>query len=80
MDLPDDTGIDGELVALGPNGRPDFTLLENFPPPNRAFFYYIFDILIHRQRNLIDFPLSQRRTILSSVVEPGEHVALFLSV
>src|ERR1700733_5301010 len=29
-DLPDGTVIDGELVALGPDGRPDFNLLKNF--------------------------------------------------
>jgi ATP-dependent DNA ligase len=29
-DLPHDTVIDGELVALAPDGRPDFNLLQNF--------------------------------------------------
>src|ERR1700733_6170479 len=28
--LPDGTVIDGDLVALGPDGRPDFNLLQNF--------------------------------------------------
>jgi ATP-dependent DNA ligase len=35
-DLPDDTVIDGELVAVGPDGRTDFNLLQNFAPQNRA--------------------------------------------
>jgi ATP dependent DNA ligase domain len=30
QDLPNKTVIDGELVALGPDGRPDFHLLQNF--------------------------------------------------
>jgi ATP-dependent DNA ligase len=30
QDLPDETVIDGELVGLGPDGRPDFHLL-HFP-------------------------------------------------
>lgn len=28
--LPDDTVVDGELVALAPDGGPDFNLLQNF--------------------------------------------------
>jgi ATP-dependent DNA ligase len=75
-DLPDDTVIDGELMALGPDGRPDFNLLQNFRSAESRIVYYAFDILIHRQRNLTHLPLSERRAIMSSVVEPGEHVAL----
>jgi ATP-dependent DNA ligase len=46
-------------------------------PRESRVVYYAFDILIHKQRNLTDLPLSERRAILSRVVEPGEHVALF---
>jgi ATP-dependent DNA ligase len=75
-DLPDDTVIDGELVALGHDGRPDFSLLQNFRSAESRIVYYAFDILIHRRRTLIELPLSERRAIMSSVVEPCEHVAL----
>jgi DNA ligase D-like protein (predicted ligase) len=75
-DLPDETVIDGELVALGPDGRPDFNLLQNLRSAESRIVYYAFDILVHRQRNLIELPLSERRAILSSVIEPGDHVAL----
>jgi ATP-dependent DNA ligase len=75
-DLPDDTVIDGELVALGPDGRPDFNLLQNFRSAESRIIYFAFDILIHRQRNLTQLPLSERRAILSSVIEAGDHVAL----
>jgi len=33
-------------------------------------------ILVHRQRDLTPLPPSERRAILSSVIEPGDHVAL----
>src|ERR1700691_5599154 len=69
-DLPDDTVIDGELVALGPDGRPDFNLLQNFRSAESRIIYYAFDILIHNKRNLTELPLSERRSILSSVIEP----------
>lgn len=74
--LPDETVIDGELVALGPDGRPDFNLLQNFRSAESRVVYYAFDILIHEQRNLTQLPLLERRAILSSVVEPSEHVTL----
>jgi DNA ligase D-like protein (predicted ligase) len=75
-DLPKGTVIDGELVALGPHGGPDFNLLQNFRSAESRIIYYAFDILIHKNRDLTGLPLSERRTILDTVVEPGEHVAL----
>jgi len=75
-DLPEGTVIDGELVALGPDGRPDFNLLQNFRSAESRIIYYAFDILIHRNCDLTKLPLSERRAILGTVIEPGEHVAL----
>ena len=74
--LPNETVIDGELVALGPDGRPDFNLLQNFRSAESRIVYFAFDILISEGRRLTKLPLSERRAILASVVEPGEHVAL----
>jgi ATP-dependent DNA ligase len=74
--LPDDTVIDGELVALGLDGRPDFNLLQNFRSAESRIHYYASDILIHKGRRLTELPLSERRAILSTVIKPGEHVAL----
>jgi ATP-dependent DNA ligase len=49
-DLPDETLIDGELLALGPGGKPSFNLL-------RTSVYYAFDILFLHRR-----PCSARMT------------------
>src|ERR1700722_9843413 len=76
QDLPADTVIDGELVALGPDGRPDFNLLQNFRSAESRILYYAFDILIHKGRDLTKLPLSERRAVLEAVINPGEHVAL----
>jgi ATP-dependent DNA ligase len=75
-DLPDEIVIDGEVVAIGRDGRPDFNLLQNFRSAESRIHYYAFDILIHDGRRITELPLSERREILSSVIEPGEHVAL----
>jgi DNA ligase D-like protein (predicted ligase) len=74
--LPEDTVIDGEVVAIGPDGLPDFNLLQNFRSAESRIIYYAFDILTHNGRRITELSLSERRGILSSVIEPREHVAI----
>src|SRR5665213_2024578 len=75
--LPEGTVIDGELVALGPNGHPDFSLLQSFRSAEPQIFYYAFDILVHKNRDLIGLPLAERRAMLQSVIKPNEHVRIY---
>jgi ATP-dependent DNA ligase len=63
-DLPEGTVIDGELVALGPHGRPDFNLLQNFRSAESRIIYYAFDIFVHKNRSLTELPLSERRVTM----------------
>jgi ATP-dependent DNA ligase len=74
--LPEDTVIDGELVALGEDGKPSFNLLQNFRSSESHIMLYVFDILIHAGQDVMRLPLSERRKILASVIEPGEHVRI----
>jgi DNA ligase D-like protein (predicted ligase) len=74
--LPDETAIDGELVALDEEGRPSFNLLQNFRSAAPHIIYYAFDILFHRGENIMQLPLSNRRVILAKAVEPSDHVGL----
>ncbi len=74
--LPDETVIDGELVTLGSDGRPNFNLLQNFRSAESHIIYYAFDILVHQSHDLMMVPLSERRKILREVIVPGKHVAL----
>ena len=74
--LPAGTVVDGEVVALGLNGHPDFYLLQKFRFAESQIIYYIFDILVHENRDLTCFPLSERRKLLSAVIKPNKHVAL----
>ena len=72
--LPDDTVVDGELVALDSDGRPNFNMLQNFRSAEAHIHYYAFDILVRKNKDLTQLPLSKRREILHSVVKQSDHV------
>jgi ATP dependent DNA ligase-like protein len=74
--LPDETVIDGELVALGPGGKPSFNLLQNLRSAESHIIYYAFDILFRKGEDLTQLTLSRRREVLESVVKPSDHVGL----
>jgi ATP-dependent DNA ligase len=46
--LPADTVLDSELVAMGPDGKPNFNLLQNFKSTESHITYYAFDVLMHK--------------------------------
>jgi bifunctional non-homologous end joining protein LigD len=74
--LPDETVIDGELVALDEEGRPNFNLLQNFRSSASHIAFYAFDILVHQDKSTIHLPLSERRAILARALLPSDHVGL----
>ena len=66
-DMPSDTVIDGELVAIDEMGRPNFSLLQNFRSAASRIQYYVFDLLCFNERDLTGLPLIERRTLLISL-------------
>lgn len=74
--LPCREGIlDGEIVALDEQGRSSFQLLQmaNMPGQPRApLCFYAFDLLNLDGIDLTGFPLSKRKEILQSLIQP-EH-------
>jgi bifunctional non-homologous end joining protein LigD len=68
-DLPDNTVIDGEVVALDDSGRPDFNLLQNFRSAASHMHYFVFDLLIFKGRDLTRMPLIERREIIYSALK-----------
>ena len=74
--LPDETVIDGELVALDDQGRPDFNLLQNFRSSESHLRFYAFDVLVRRGEDFTKQTLSKRREILKSTVKPRDHVGI----
>ena len=61
--LPDDTLIDGELIAFDDAGRISFSALQNSDANPRVQFC-AFDILVHRGRSVLRVPLEMRHTLL----------------
>src|SRR5215471_10662232 len=50
--MPDDTVIDGEIVAVGEDGRPSFSALQNATSPATPVLYYVFDVMILAGRDV----------------------------
>src|SRR5262249_40363923 len=66
--LPDETVVDGEIVALDDSGRPSFTLLQNYGSSNVPICYYLFDLLVLSGRDVMSEPLTVRRELLRGQV------------
>ena len=67
--MPDDTVIDGEVVALDGAGRPCFAALQNYGSGATApLVYYVFDVLILGGRDVTAQQLTVRRALLQSEV------------
>ena len=73
--LPDDTILDGEIVALDSQGRSDFNLLQNFRSAESRIHFYVFDILAHKGKDLSRLPLAERRRVLDKVLTRNEHIS-----
>jgi bifunctional non-homologous end joining protein LigD len=68
--MPDDTLIDGEVVALDAAGRPSFNALQNYGSSKTPIFYYVFDVMVLAGRDLMSETLDRRRELLESKVLP----------
>jgi bifunctional non-homologous end joining protein LigD len=68
--LPDDTVIDGEIVALDERGLPSFNILQNYNHAGTPLQFYVFDLLQLRGKDLQARALSERRELLRSKVMP----------
>ena len=68
--LPDESVIDGEIVALDENGRPSFNALQNYRSSQTPLLYYVFDLMMLAGKDVMCEPLSQRRLLLERQVLP----------
>lgn len=68
--LPDDTVVDGEVVALDETGRPSFNLLQHAGSSQVRIVFYVFDLLILNGKDVMGLPLQERRKLLETKVLP----------
>jgi ATP-dependent DNA ligase len=66
--MPDETVIDGEIVALDPAGRPSFSALQNHGSSASTLVYYTFDLMVLAGEDVMGEPLTIRRELLQSRV------------
>jgi ATP-dependent DNA ligase len=62
--MPDETVIDGEIVALDSAGRRSFNALQSYE--TATLIYYGFDVMILAGKDVMNEPLSVRRQLLQS--------------
>jgi DNA ligase D-like protein (predicted ligase) len=68
--LPDETVIDGEIVALDEDGRPSFNTLQNRGSSTMPILYYVFDVMVLSGRDIKAQTLAARRALLERTVLP----------
>ncbi len=68
--------VDGEVVAIDDDGRPDFSLLQTKLGDKEAtgLVYQVFDLLYLDGRSLLDVPLEDRKRLLRSVLKDHPRV------
>ena len=69
--LPDETVIDGEIVALDGEGRPSFNILQNYGSSQAPILYYVFDLLVIGGMNVMSETLNARRALLEKRILPN---------
>ena len=69
--LPDGAILDGELVVLDDDGRPSFSDLQNSRFTPDALYFYVFDLLAYKGKDLRKLPLVERRDLLEEQALKG---------
>jgi bifunctional non-homologous end joining protein LigD len=68
--LPDETVIDGEVIAYDSEGHPSFEVLQNHLTGKPPLHYFAFDLLVLRGKNVMSESLEHRRELLRRLVMP----------
>jgi bifunctional non-homologous end joining protein LigD len=76
--LPAGCLIDGEAVALGKNGKPDFQLLQSTLKGGQAeLAYYAFDLLVDQGEDITALPNIERKQRLAALLKTAPPAILY---
>jgi DNA ligase D-like protein (predicted ligase) len=68
--LPDETVVDGEIVAFDQEGKPSFNLLQNHGSSGLPLCFYVFDVMVIGGKDVMKEPLNRRQQILEQKILP----------
>ena len=68
--MPDETVIDGEIVALDADGRPSFNTLQNYGSGIAPLHFFMFGLLVRKGKDVTSEPLQRRRELMEKFVLP----------
>ncbi len=73
--IKEDVVLDGEIVVLGDDGKPDFQFLQHYSEnQNRPIQYCVFDLLELNGKNTKALPLLDRKELLEKIIPPDDPV------
>jgi DNA ligase D-like protein (predicted ligase) len=68
--LPNETVVDGEVVAFEKDGRPSFNALQNYGSAAAPVVFYVFDLMVLRGKDVTADALARRQALLEKHVLP----------
>lgn len=70
-----DAIMDGEIVVLNDDGKPDFQFLQHYSEnQDRPIQYYVFDLLRLNGKDTTSLPLIDRKELLKQIIPPDDPV------
>ncbi len=68
--MPDETVIEGEVVALDAECRRSFNTLQNYGSSGAPLHFFLFDLIILQGKDVMGEPLTKRRDLIEKHVLP----------
>jgi bifunctional non-homologous end joining protein LigD len=67
--------LDGEIVVVDDQGRPDFQMLQNYQKSGSGhLLYYVFDLLYFHGHDLTNLPLLRRKELLKKILPSSPRI------